>query len=160
MSGIIEATATDTLKVNIAGTDYEVIVTNPLPSLSLSELEKALETNRGHIDQAFKEIKITYKQDLIERLMPKQLNYFSPTQLAVMAQFNIRTLIPMINLRGGHATFAKPETFPPEKRVNAMHALAKKQVLMENVVGIPLPPELFTGIIIISILIIFMFLIL
>jgi len=149
----------DIVEVTVAGATYTVQTTAPPPPLPLADLEKALVANRNHIKQAAADIKAATKKELIDRAPPAKINYASPTHLAIMAHLNINTLIPIINIKGGSATFEKPETFPVEKRVTAMHNVAKKQVLMENY-KIPFPMEKFSVTLLISVFIIFTLLVL
>jgi cell division protein ZapA (FtsZ GTPase activity inhibitor) len=145
----------DIVEVTVAGKLYKVQLSGPPPPMiAVADLEKALETNREHIRQATIAIKATTKQELIDRALPKKLNYVGPTHLAIMAHLNINMLIPIINIKGGHATFEKPETFPVEQRINGIHNVAKKQVLMENY-RVPFPMEKFSVTLLLSVFIIF-----
>ena len=144
----------DILEVTVAGATYKVQTSVPPPPLPLADLEKALETNRAHIKQATADIKAATKKELIDLVPPNKLNYASPTHLAIMAHLNINTLIPIINIKGGHATFEKPETFPVEKRINGIHNVAKKQVVMESYKN-PFPMEKFSVTLLLSVFIIF-----
>ena len=147
-------------EVTVAGKLYKVQLSGPPPPMiAVADLERALDTNREHIRQATIAIKATTKQEFIDRALPKQLNYLGPTQLAIMAHLNINMLIPIINIKGGHATFEKPETLSVEQRVNAIHNVAKKQVLMENY-KIPFPMEKFSVTVLLSVFILFTLLVL
>jgi len=72
------------------------------------------------VSQTYKPIEIhRLIDDLLKRVEKKHVDYFSPTQNALVARANIDLLIPLINVKGGVAVYdGKLEGLPIEKHVN------------------------------------------
>lgn len=129
-----------TVKVSIHGKDHYVHVSAPPMGATLEDLEKALQHNRDLINTS----QSLMQQAVIDQVYlfkpPMQVNFDSPTQDAIMAHLNINILIPLINIRGGTARFAKPETFHVKQRVEIMRNVAERMAHMERQVHYnPLP---------------------
>ncbi|MGB5599472.1 MAG: hypothetical protein WBM66_12200 [Thiothrix litoralis] len=123
---------TGTVKVNIRGRDYYVHISAPMPMMSLEDLQKGLERNRAIIKASQEKMRDTFIMEAFEYAAPWLLNYDSPTQDALQAHLNINMLIPLINLKGGSASFEKPETFPVKQRLEMMRNVAEKSVFMDR----------------------------
>ncbi|CAA6799996.1 MAG: Unknown protein [uncultured Thiotrichaceae bacterium] len=121
-----------TVKVNIRDKDHYVHTSAPPMGATLDDLEKALLHNRAIIDDCQKRMKEAYVNQVYEFKPPMLVNYDSPTQDAIMAHININILIPLINVRGGKASFAKPETFHVKQRVEIMRNAAERMAHMER----------------------------
>lgn len=121
-----------TVKVNIRGRDYFVHTSPPMPMMPLADLEEGLKRNRDIIRASQEKMRETFILEAFEYAAPWLLNYDSPTQDAIQAHININMLIPLINLKGGQATFEKPETFPVKQRIELMRNAAEKSVFLER----------------------------
>jgi hypothetical protein len=120
---------TGTVEVEVKGKKYRVQISPPGPMVPVEELEKALIANRKQLKEAQAGITATFKKEVFEMPAPKFLNYESPTLLGIMAHLNINVLVPIINMKGGSATFQKPETMPVDKHLEKMYFLAQKGTL-------------------------------
>lgn len=109
--------------------EYLVQITPPGPMVSLEELERALEHNRQQLREATEEIKEMFRKEVIEQPMPFLLNYDTPTLKAIMAHLNINVLVPMINIKGGDASYEKADTHNVKLRVEIIHNMAQRNVL-------------------------------
>jgi hypothetical protein len=109
--------------------EYLVQISAPGPMVPLEDLERALEHNRDQLRKASEEIKETVRKEIVDQPMPFLLNYDSPTQLAIMAHLNINVLVPIINMKGGDATYNKPETMNVKDHVERLHNMAQRNVL-------------------------------
>ncbi len=121
-----------TVKVNIRGKDYYVHTSSPPMGATLEDLENALQKNRELIDTSQQEMKQAFINQVYLLKPQAQVNYDSPTQNAIMAHLNINLLIPLINIRGGSASFAKPETFHVKQRVEIMRNVAERTAHTER----------------------------
>ncbi len=121
-----------TVRVTVRGRDYYVHMTAPMPMMPLDDLEKALENNRAIIKKSQDELRKMFIMEAFEYAAPWQVNYDSPTQDAIQAHININMLIPLINMKGGKATFEKPETLNVQTRLETMRTVAEKTVFMEQ----------------------------
>lgn len=121
-----------TVKVNIRDKDHYVHTSTPPMGATMEDLERALQSNRAMIDDCQARMKEAYV-DQVYKFKPLMLvNYDSPTQDAIMAHININILIPLINVRGGNASFAKAETFHVKQRVEIMRNAAERMAHMER----------------------------
>jgi len=120
---------TGTVETNIKGKTYRVQISPPGPMVQLEDLEIALEANREQLRNANEAIKATFRREVFDQPAPWLLDYESPTQLAIMAHLNINVLIPIINMKGGDASFNKFETWKVEDHVGRMYTLSEKNIL-------------------------------
>ena len=75
----------------------------------------------------------TCRDDFFKRVEKKYVDYFSPTQNALVARANIDLLIPLINVKGGVATYnGKLEGMPIEKHIEKLRDKAAKDVKEEG----------------------------
>lgn len=126
------ATYVGTIKVNIRGRDHYVHTSTPPMGATMEDLEKALLSNRAMIDDCQARMKEAFVDQAYKFKPPMMVNYDSPTQDAIMAHININILIPLINIRGGNASFTKPETFHVKQRVEIMRSVAERMAHMER----------------------------
>ncbi len=122
-----------TVKVNIRDKDYFVHISTPPMGATMAELEAALEKNRAIINHSQEEFKQAFIEQVYQFKPPMLVNYDSPTQNAIMAHLNINILIPLITVRGGHASFEKAETFHVQTRLEIMRNVAERVAHMEQV---------------------------
>ena len=87
------------LKLNIKGEDYLVRVMKPSNSASLNELQLSLQRNREMLKESYAAMHETCRDDFFKRVEKKHVDYFSPTQNALVARANIDLLIPLINVK-------------------------------------------------------------
>lgn len=123
---------TGTIGVTIRGKEYFVHITPPPPMMALEDLEKGLQRNRDIIKDCQGKMHDTFRREVVEYAAPATLNYDTPTQDAIQAHINISLIIPIINLKGGAASFEKPETLPVDKRVEIMRNVAEKTFFMNQ----------------------------
>lgn len=120
------------IKLHIKGDDYHVRVMRPSASASLHELQKSLQRNRDMIKESFEAMHETCRDDFFKRIEKKYVDYFSPTQNALVARANIDLLIPLINVKGGVAAYAsKLEGMSIEKHIEKMRKKAADNVREE-----------------------------
>lgn len=93
---------------------------------SLAELELALKHNRDIIKTSQDKMREAFIMEAFEYVAPWALNYDTPTQDAIQAHLNINMLIPLINIKGGNASFDKPETFPVQQQQKSCAMWQKK----------------------------------
>ena len=121
------------LRLTIKGDDYVVRVMRPPASASLHELQKSLQRNREMLKESYAAMHETCRDDFFKRVEKKKVDYFSPTQNALVARANIDVLIPLINVKGGVASYAsKLEGMPIEKHIEKMRNKAAENVINEG----------------------------
>ncbi|MEH6457282.1 MAG: hypothetical protein V7749_13215 [Cocleimonas sp.] len=122
-----------TVKVNIKGEDYLVRVMKPANSASLNELQISLKRNREMLKESYLAMHETCRDDFFKRVEKKDVDYFSPTQNALVARANIDLLIPLINVKGGIAAYkGKLEGLPIEKHISKLRQKAIDNIKEEN----------------------------
>ncbi len=126
-------TPAGSVKLKIKGDEYLVRVMRPPSSASLHELQLSLERNRQMLKDSFLAMQETCRDDFFKRVEKKYVDYFSPTQNALVARANIDLLIPLINVKGGTATYnGKLEGMPIEKHIEKLRDKAAKKVKEEG----------------------------
>lgn len=122
------------LTLKIVGDEYHVRVMRPSSGMSLHELQKSLQRNRDMVKESYEAMHETCRDDFFKRVEKKHVDYFSPTQNALVARANIDVLIPLINVKGGVAAYAsKLEGMPIEKHIEKMRKKATSNVKEEGV---------------------------
>jgi hypothetical protein len=121
-----------TVKVTVRERDYYVHMTAPMPMMPLDDLKTALDINREIIKQSQDQLREMFIKEAFEYAAPWQVNYDAPIQNAIQAHININMLIPLINMKGGKASFEKPETLNVQTRIETMRTVAEKTVFMEH----------------------------
>jgi len=121
------------VKVNIKGEDYLVRVMKPASSASLNELQISLKRNRDMLKESYLAMHETCRDDFFKRVEKKHVDYFSPTQNALVARANIDLLIPLINVKGGVAAYkGKLEGLPIEKHITKLRSKAVDNIKEEG----------------------------
>ncbi len=121
------------LKLNILSDDYLVRVMKPSAGASLHELQISLNRNRDMLKESYEAMHETCRDDFFNRVEKKYVDYFSPTQNALVARANMDLLIPLINVKGGVAAYAsKLEGMPIEKHIEKLRNKATKNVREEG----------------------------
>lgn len=121
------------IKLKIKGDDYLVRVMRPSASASLHELQNALQRNRNMLKESHEAMHETCRKDFFNLVEKKHIDYFSPTQNALVARANIDLLIPLINVKGGVAAYSsKLEGMPIEKHVEKLRDKATSNVKEED----------------------------
>lgn len=121
------------VKLIIKGDDYLVRVMRPSGSASLHELQNSLSRNREMLKESYQTMHETCRDDFFNRVEKKYVDYFSPTQNALVARANMDLLIPLINVKGGVAAYAsKLEGMPIEKHIEKLRNKAAKNVREEE----------------------------
>lgn len=124
---------TGSFKITIKGDDYLVRVMKPATAASLNELQMSLERNRQMLAQSYEAMHETCRDDFFKRVEKKHVDYFSPTQNALVARANIDLLIPLINVKGGTASYiGKLEGLPIDKHIEKLRSKAAEHVREEN----------------------------
>lgn len=122
-----------TVRVNIKGEDYLVRVMKPANSASLNELQISLKRNREMLKESYLAMHETCRDDFFKRVEKKHVDYFSPTQNALVARANIDLLIPLINVKGGVAAYkGKLEGLPIEKHISKLRQKAIDNIKEES----------------------------
>jgi len=122
-----------TFNIRIEGDDYLVRVIRPSSSTSLHELQLSLKRNRQMLADSFEAMKEACRDDFFKRIDRKDVDYLSPTQNALVARANIDVLIPLINMKGGVATYEnKKEALPLEKHIQKLRSKAAEKVREEE----------------------------
>lgn len=121
------------LKLNIKGEDYLVRVMKPSNSASLNELQLSLQRNREMLKESYAAMHETCRDDFFKRVEKKYVDYFSPTQNALVARANIDLLIPLINVKGGVASYkGKLEGLSIEKHITKLRDKAEEDIREEG----------------------------
>ena len=121
------------LKLNIKGEDYLIRVMKPSNSASLNELQLSLQRNREMLKESYAAMYETCRDDFFKRVEKKHVDYFSPTQNALVARANIDLLIPLINVKGGVASYkGKLEGLPIEKHIAKLRDKAEEDIREES----------------------------
>ena len=120
-------------KLNIKGDDYLVRVMRPASGASLNELQLSLKRNREMLKESYDAMHETCRDDFFKRVEKKHVDYFSPTQNALVARANIDLLIPLINVKGGVAAYkGKLEGLPIEKHIEKLRNKAASNIKEEG----------------------------
>ncbi len=120
-------------KLRIKGDDYLVRVMRPASGASLNELQLSLKRNREMLKESYDAMHETCRDDFFKRVEKKHVDYFSPTQNALVARANIDLLIPLINVKGGVAAYkGKLEGLPIEKHIEKLRNKAASNVKEEE----------------------------
>lgn len=120
-------------KLRIKGDDYLVRVMRPATSVTINELQLSLQRNREMLDESYQAMLEACRDDLLKRVDKKKVDYFSPTQNALVARANIDLLIPLINVKGGVASYqGKKEGLPIEKHIEKLRSNAREIILDES----------------------------
>ena len=120
-------TPAGSLKFVISDTEYLVRIMRPSGNATLHELQKSLQRNRDMLDESFTDMVKACRKEIIEK--KTGVDYISPTQNALVARANIDLLIPLINVRGGVASYkSKQEAMPIEKHIEGLRKKAIKTV--------------------------------
>lgn len=126
-------TPAGSIKVNIEGEEYLVRVMKPSNSASLNELQMSLTRNREMLKESYLAMHETCRDDFFKRVDKKHVDYFSPTQNALVARANIDLLIPLINVKGGIASYkGKLEGLPIEKHISKLRVKAIDNIREEG----------------------------
>ena len=126
-------TPAGSVKLSIKGDDFLIRVMRPASSASAHELQLSLQRNRDMLKQSFEAMHETCRDDFFKRVEKKHVDYFSPTQNALVARANIDMLIPLINVKGGIATYnGKLEGMPIEKHIEKLRDKAAKNIQEEG----------------------------
>ena len=121
------------VKVNIKGDEYLVRVMKPASSASLNELQISLKRNRDMLKESYLAMHESCRDDFLKRVEKKHVDYFSPTQNALVARANIDLLIPLINVKGGVASYkGKLEGLPIEKHIAKLRNKAVDNIKEET----------------------------
>jgi len=119
-------TPSGSLKFSIKKNDYLVRIMRPSGSASLHELQRSLQRNRDMLNESFEEMVEACRDEIIKK---KGSDHISPTQNALVARANIDLLIPLINVRGGVASYkGKLEAMPIEKHVDKLRNKAVSKI--------------------------------
>ena len=126
-------TPAGSVKVIIKGDEYIVRVMKPASSASLNELQISLKRNREMLKDSYLAMHETCRDDFFKRVEKKHVDYFSPTQNALVARANIDLLIPLINVKGGVAAYTgKLEGLPLEKHIAKLRDKAVSNIQEEG----------------------------
>lgn len=119
-------TPSGSLKFAIKKDDYLVRIMRPSSSASLHELQHSLQRNRDMLNESFDEMVGACQDEIIKK---KGADHISPTQNALVARANIDLLIPLINVRGGVASYkGKLEAMPIEKHIDKLRNKAVSKI--------------------------------
>jgi hypothetical protein len=124
--------ALDSFKLKIKGDEYSVRVMKPATGVSVNELQQSLVRNREMLTESYQAMLEACRDDVLKRVEKKKVDYFSPTQNALVARANIDLLIPLINVKGGVAAYqGKKEGLPIEKHIEKLRVSAAKKIREE-----------------------------
>lgn len=127
-------TSAERVRVSIKGKEYIVRVMKPANSASLNELQFSLKRNREMLKESYLSMHETCRDDFFRRVERKRIDYFSPTQNALVARANIDLLIPLINVKGGAAAYqGKLEGLPIEKHISKLRNRAVANIKQEGI---------------------------
>ncbi|KAG1648290.1 Bis(5'-nucleosyl)-tetraphosphatase, symmetrical [Nymphon striatum] len=88
------------------------------------------------LKESYEAMHETCRDDFLKRVEKKHVDYFSPTQNALVARANIDLLIPLINVKGGIASYkGKLEGLPIEKHIEKLRNKAasnKAKTIFKN----------------------------
>jgi hypothetical protein len=112
--------------------EFQLQISPPAMMASAEELEIALKNNREILADSAKEMVENLKKDYFEQLPPWKLNYDGPIQNALMARLNINVLIPLINIKGGHAKYTKQESWPVKKHIEWLQNKKGQKAALES----------------------------
>ncbi len=127
------AAPSGTLRLRIKDDEYLVRIMRPASGAALHELQLSLQRNRDMLADSFEAMKEACRDDLFKRKEKKDVDYFSPTMNALVARANIDMLIPLINVKGGVASYkGKLEAIPIEKHIEKLRNKALKKVNEED----------------------------
>jgi hypothetical protein len=127
------STPAGSFKLNILGDDYLVRVMKPSNTATLNELQLSLKRNREMLAESYAAMYETCRDDFFKRIEKKHIDYFSPTQNALVARANIDLLIPLINVKGGVAAYqGKLEGLPIEKHILKLRKKAAEDIREEG----------------------------
>jgi len=126
-------TPAGSVKLTIKSEDFLVRVMRPSSGASSHELQLSLQRNRDMLKDSFEAMHEACRDDFFKRVDKKHIDYFSPTQNALVARANIDMLIPLINVKGGIATYnGKLEGMPIEKHIEKLRDKAAQNVREEG----------------------------
>ena len=121
------------VKVNIQGDEYLIRVMRPANGATLNELQLSLKRNREMLKESYLAMHETCRDDFFKRVEKKYVDYFSPTQNALVARANIDLLIPLINVKGGVASYqGKLEGLPIDKHISKLRTKAVNNIKEES----------------------------
>ena len=121
------------IKINIKGDGYLIRVMKPSNSATLNELQLSLKRNRDMLQESYMAMHETCRDDIFERVERQRIDYSSPTQNALVARANIDLLIPLINVKGGVASYeGKLEGLPIDKHITKLRNKAVDNVNEEK----------------------------
>lgn len=140
MTDYADITQAGTLNLHVKGDDYTVRVMRPDAEATLNELQLSLTRNRQMLANSFVAMQESCRDDLFKRKEKQYIDHLSPTQNALVARANIDMLIPLINIKGGIATYEnKKEALPLEKHIlklrNKALEIANEEDAKESLYG-------------------------
>ncbi len=119
------STPAGSLKFTIKEDEYLVRIMRPSGSASLHELQRSLQRNRDMLNESYDVMLESCQAEIIKK--KRGADHISPTQNALVARANIDLLIPLINVRGGVASYKdKLEAMPIEKHIEKLRNKAVK----------------------------------
>lgn len=128
---------------------FHLQVSPPAPAADHQQLTTYLENNRQKLKAAEKEMEDNLYKDLFLRYPPALLNYEGPIQNALLARLNINVLIPLINMKGGFASYSKLESFPVDDHIQKMMVKAEKSLFKrEQQADLPLGQVILSSLVI------------
>ena len=105
----------------------------PANGATLNELQLSLKRNREMLKESYLAMHETCRDDFFKRVEKKYVDYFSPTQNALVARANIDLLIPLINVKGGVASYqGKLEGLPIDKHISKLRTKAVNNIKEES----------------------------
>lgn len=127
------STTLESFKLKIKGEEYSVRIMKPAIGASINELQQSLVRNREMLTESYQAMLESCRDDFFKRVEKKKVDYFSPTQNALVARANIDLLIPLINVKGGVAAYqSKKEGLPIEKHIEKLRDSATKKIREES----------------------------